>query len=125
MATQATAAGKVVGKVTEEISVADREVGAAIIGSGIGSVVLGIVILITEMKAGAGFKTFLNFVGPVGPLSGKTTVAVLAFAIGWVTLHFTFKNKALSLTTSFIIGVILIGLGMLFSFPPFFELFAN
>ena len=108
----------------DEITVLDREVGAAFIASGIGSFALALMIVLTEMKAGAGLKTFLTWVGPVGPLSGKTGVAVIAFVASWLILRFVFKNRALDLTRSFIIALILIGLGMLLSFPPIFDLFA-
>ncbi len=110
-------------EVTE--SVVDREVGAAFLASGIGSLALGILILLTEMKAGAGLKSALAFNSGVGPLSGKTTVAVVAFVLGWIGLHFALRNRQVKLMTSFIITIILVALGMLFSFPPFFELFAN
>jgi hypothetical protein len=112
-------------KEAAEVSVLDREVGAAFIGSGIGSFVLGLLIILTEMKAGAGLKAALNWVAGAGPLSGKTGVAVIAFVVGWVALHFAFKNRAITLTTAFVITLVLVGLGVLMSFPPFFELFAK
>jgi hypothetical protein len=111
--------------VSDQITELDREVGAAFVASGIGSFVLALVIVLTEMKAGAGFKSFLNFVGPVGPLSGKTTVAVIAFVVSWVALHFAFKTRAVTLTRAFTIAMILIVLSVIFSFPPVFEIFAG
>ncbi|MBI1280736.1 MAG: hypothetical protein GC179_21610 [Anaerolineaceae bacterium] len=111
--------------VRDEISELDREVGAAFIASGIGSFVLALMIVLTEMKAGAGLKSFLNFVGPVGPLSGKTTVAVIAFVVSWVAMHFAFKTRAVTLTRAFIIAMILIVLSVVFSFPPVFDIFAG
>ena len=128
MATQATTQGKVASgnKVQEtvEVSAVERAVGAAFIASGIGSTFLGLAIVLTELKAGAGLKTALTWNSGVGPLSGKTGVAVLAFVISWVVLHFTFKKRAVTLTTSFIIAVILIVIGLVLSFPPVFDLFA-
>jgi hypothetical protein len=108
-----------------EVSILDKEVGAAFIASGIGTFALGLMIILTEMKAGAGLKAALTWVGPVGPLSGKTGVAVIAFVVSWVALHFAFKNRAITLTTAFVITLVLVGLGVLMSFPPFFELFAK
>jgi hypothetical protein len=118
-------AGESKAQTYDEITELDRAVGAAFIASGVGSFFLGLMIVLTEMPSGAGLKSFLTWVGPVGPLSGKTGVAVIAFVVSWVILHFTFKNRALSLTRSFIIALVLIGLGVLLSFPPFFELFAG
>ena len=125
MATQATTQGKVVAQEEVEVSAAERAVGAAFIASGIGATVLGLMIVLTEMKAGAGLKAALTWVGPVGPLSGKTGVAVIAFIVSWVGLHFAFKRWAVTLTTSFIIAVVLLVLGLLMSYPPFFDLFAK
>jgi hypothetical protein len=129
MATQATTQGKVTSdnKAQEivEVSAADRAVGAAFIASGIGSTALGLMVILTEMKAGAGLKAALTWTAPVGPLSGKTGVAVLAFVISWVLLHFAFKRRAVSLTTSFVVAVVLIVLGVAMCYPPIFELFAN
>src|SRR5689334_12975240 len=128
MATQATAQ-KVASsdvKVQETaVSTVDSAVGAAFIASSIGTLVLGIAIVLTEMKAGAGLKAALTWTAPVGPLSGKTGVAVIAFVVSWVALHFAFKNRAVSLTTAFIVTVILLVIGLLLSFPPVFGLFAN
>jgi energy-converting hydrogenase Eha subunit A len=127
MATQAKTQGTVgaAPTVSDKISAVESSVGAAFIASGIGSLVLGIVIVLTEMKSMAAFKSSLVFVGPVGPLSGKTTLSVLAFLISWVVLHFGLKGRNVTLMTSFIITVVLTVLGMLLSYPPVFELFAK
>ena len=112
-------------KESVEVTVLDREVGAAFIASGIGSVALGLMIILTEMKSGAGLKSALTWFSGVGPLSGKTGVAVIAFVVSWVALHFAFKNRGISLTTAFVVTLVLVGLGVLMSFPPFFDLFAK
>jgi hypothetical protein len=127
MATHIHAQDKVVQHPIEkaEVSVAEREVGAAFIASGIGSFALGLAIILTEIPAGAGLKTALTLNTGVGPLSGKTTVSVVAFIVSWVLLHYVFKNKAISLTTSFIITVVLLVLGFIMSYPPVFEAFAH
>jgi hypothetical protein len=120
MATQTSNVENVhsVAPATVEVNAADRAMGAAMIASGIGSLVLGIAIVLAE--ANAGIKSFLNWVSPVGPLSGKTGVAVLAFVLTWVALHYAFQRRAISLTSAFIITVVLLVLGLLLSFPPVF-----
>jgi hypothetical protein len=110
-------------EVTEEISAADRAMGASMIASGIGSLVLGIGIVLAETNAD--IKTFLTWVGPVGPLSGKTGLAVIAFILSWVILHYAFQRRAISLTRSFIVTVVLLVLGLLLSFPPVFLSFGG
>jgi len=111
--------------VSDKITELDREVGAAFIAGGIGSFALALMIVLTEMKAGAGLKTFLTWNSGLGALSGKTGVAVIAFVVSWVALHFAFKNRGVTLTRAFIFAIILIGLSVVFSFPPVFDLFAG
>jgi hypothetical protein len=108
---------------TVNISAADRAMGASMIASGVGSLVLGIAIVLAE--ANAGIKSFLTWSSGVGPLSGKTGVAVIAFVISWVVLHYAFQRRAMTLTASFVITVVLLVLGLLLSFPPVFMAFGG
>lgn len=103
-------------------SALDREVGAALIASGIGSLVLGLTVV--GAAASESIGDALRWSDAVGPLSGKTGVAVIAFVLSWLGLHFAFKNARLTLMTSFVITLVLVGLGLLLTFPPVFELFA-
>jgi hypothetical protein len=112
---------KSVSRAEETVSAVDAAVGSAFIASGIGSTVLGLMVVLAE--ASADFANSLKFVAPVGPLSGKTTIAVIAYLVSWVLLHFTI-GKNIKLNTAFTITLVLIGLGFLMTFPPFFELFA-
>src|SRR5262245_30730454 len=105
-----------------EVTAMDTAVGAAFIASGIGSTVLGLMVVGAE--ASTTFKDSLAWVKPVGPLSGKTGIAVIAFIVSWLLLHFGMKGRAVKLTTSFTIAIVLIVLGVLLTFPPVFELFA-
>lgn len=104
--------------VRTEVSAVDRAMGASMIASGIGSLVLGILVVLAEINLD--IKNFLNWNDGVGPLSGKTGVAVIAFVVSWIVLHYAFQRKAISLTASFIVTVVLIALGLLLTFPPVF-----
>lgn len=108
---------------TSEISVADRAMSAAMIGSGIGSLVLGIAIVLSE--ANADFKTFVTWNAGVGPLSGKTGLAVIAFILSWVILHYVFKNNPISLSRAFVVTLVLTVIGILLTFPPVFMSFGG
>lgn len=125
MATQTTdlEKGYLKSEADTEISAADRAMGASMIASGIGSLVLGIVIVLAEVNAS--IKTFLNWNNGVGPLSGKTGVAVIAFIVSWAVLHYAFQRRAISLTTSFIVTLVLVALGLLLTFPPVFMSFGG
>ena len=67
-------------------------VAAAILAAGVGALALG--VLTTLAEASEGFKEFLTFSEPVGPLSGKTIGAVLIWLVAWVVLHIVYRNKA-------------------------------
>jgi len=101
----------------------ESAVSAAFIASGIGSIVLGLTIVGAEVNAN--IKSFLTFIGAVGPLSGKTTLAVIGFVVSWIILHFVFRNRPMKLATGFIITVILLVVGLLLSFPPVFTSFGG
>lgn len=96
---------------------------AALLAAGIGSAVLGLMTVLVEASPNV-IKPLLNFYNPVGPLSGKTTVAVLAYVFAWIVLAHFYHGKDVSEKKwlFFIFGFV--GLGLLMTFPPFFELFA-
>ena len=106
---------------TVETHVAAGVAAATFISSGIGALVLG--LMTTGAVLSAGLKDALNLWNPAGPLSGKTTVAIIVWLISWVLLNSLWKGKDMDLRKSFIITLVLIGLGILFTFPPVFEAF--
>lgn len=96
---------------------------AAILAANIGVFVLGAATTLAEISAP--LKDALNLYAPTGPLSGKTTAGVLAWLIAWVALHFYWQRKDVDFSRVFSLSLVLLGLGLLFMFPPFFELFAT
>ena len=112
---------KVVEKASAKAQVAIGVASAAFVSSGIGCLVIGLMVTGAEMSAG--LKTALTWSNPVGPLSGKTGVGVIAWIVSWVILHTLWKDKEMDFGKVFTITLILIALGFLFTFPPFFELF--
>ncbi|MDQ2965288.1 MAG: hypothetical protein M3R57_05520, partial [Chloroflexota bacterium] len=96
---------------------------AAFIAAGIGSLVMGIGVVLNEasttIKAATGvdFNALLQFdknfgLGSgVGPLSGKVGLAVIAFAVSWVILHVWLRGKEVNFRTGFIVALVLVGLG--------------
>jgi hypothetical protein len=95
---------------------------AALLAGGIGSFAVGLMTTLSEAVASLG--PVLTFVKPVGPLSGKTTVAVIIWLIAWVALGWIWKDKDVDFGKVSLWAFILLGLGLLGTFPPFFELFA-
>lgn len=77
------------------------------------------------LHADGTYKNALNFYNPAGPLSGKTTVTVLAWVIAWAVFHNLWKDKQVDFSKTSVATLILITLGLLGTFPPFLEVFAE
>ncbi len=103
-------------------------VAAVFVASGIASLVLGIFVTLNEMSKD--ISNFLKFdasfgIGSgVGPLSGKVTLAVIAFVVSWIALHLMWRGKEIDFDKAFMASLILVGLGFLLTFPPIFQLVA-
>lgn len=114
---------KVIQTVREQVAVATGAAAAAMIASGIGTLVIG--LMTTGAELSEGLKNALNWWNPAGPLTGKTGVGIIIWLISWVAMNTIWKDKEYDLGKAFTITLVLIGLGVLFTFPPFFEIFAE
>lgn len=94
---------------------------AAILAAGLGSLALGFTTTLAE--AIPSVKTAFTFSNAVGPLSGKTIVALIIWIICWAILHNRWKNAQLKLSKVFAVTLILIGLGLVGTFPLFYDKF--
>ncbi|GAB3243937.1 hypothetical protein [Nocardioides dilutus] len=109
----------------DEPDIADKPEGpisAAILAGGVFALALG--ILTTLAEASVDIKDFLNFYDPVGPLSGKTIGAVVIWVVAWVVLHLMYRDKALESRKALTAALVLIALGVVGTFPIFFQAFA-
>ncbi|MBK7961589.1 MAG: hypothetical protein IPK04_10575 [Bdellovibrionales bacterium] len=95
----------------------------SLIACGIGSLTLGILICAAEENGVV--KSFLNFYNPVGPLAGKTTFAVVAYVVSWFILSQVYSQKTLDFGKAIKTTFVLIGLGIVLSFPPVFMMFGS
>ena len=75
-------------------------------------------------EASEGFKHLMTFYEPVGPLGGKTTVAVALWLVAWAILHWRLRDREIALSRSIAWTWRLVAIGLLGTFPPFFQLFA-
>jgi hypothetical protein len=96
---------------------------AATLAVGIGALVLG--LLTTLNEASTSVHDFLEFNERVGPLSGKTIFAVIAFFVSWGVLAALWRRTSPPLRTVLVAAAVLIGLGLLGTFPIFFQAFAS
>jgi hypothetical protein len=61
---------------------------------------------------------FFNFYNPTGPLSGVTTTAIVIWLLGWSILSRSWGGKSLPMGKINAAAFLLLGLGLLLSFPP-------
>lgn len=108
-------------KALPSLSKIDGAISAAFISGGIGCFIIG--LMTTGAVISASLKNFLEWSKPVGPLSGKTGVGIIAWLVSWAILHFLWKDQETELKKTIIISLILIGMGFLLTFPPVFEAF--
>jgi hypothetical protein len=107
----------------EEIDRPTGPVAAAVLATGIGAFVLG--LLTTLNEASTGVHDFLEFDVDVGPLSGKTIIAVIAYLASWAILHGLWRRQNPALRPILIATAVLVVLGILGTFPTFFQVFAS
>jgi hypothetical protein len=99
----------------------DGPAAAAMLAGGIGSAVFGLITLFSEVSAA--FGKSLNWVNPVGPLSGKSMLGVAAFFVAWAILHYAWKDKDTNFSRISTIALALLVVGLIGTFPPFWHLF--
>ncbi|MDN0199104.1 hypothetical protein [Streptomyces sp. S.PNR 29] len=101
---------------------AEGPISAAIIAAGVGCTALGLLTTLTE--ADTTVRDGLEWSDSVGPLSGKTILAVVVWLLAWAVLHVALRNKPFETVRALVISLVLIALGVLGTFPTFFQLFA-
>lgn len=97
-------------------------VAAVFVSAGLGGLVLG--LLTTLAEASETIKGWLELNERVGPLSGKTIFAVLAWLVAWAILHAVWKDKDPDERTVFIVTAVLFAVALVLTFPIFFQAFA-
>ena len=97
-------------------------IAAALVAGGLGATTIGLTTVLAE--ASEPLRNALNWWNPAGPLTGKSLVGVIVFFASWVVLHIVLRGKNVDFARATTLALILLGLGLLGTFPPFFELFA-
>lgn len=96
---------------------------AAVLAAGIGLAVTGIMSTLAESIAA--FSAALAWSKPVGALSGKTSIGIVAWLVSWIILGLIWKDRDVRFAPVIVVSAILLVVGLLFTFPPFFELIAG
>jgi len=102
-----------VGKGTNR-EVANGAALASFLGAGIGAFAMGVMVILNE----AGLFAAPAVYAPAGGVSGRTTFAALIWLIGWAVLHRRWKGRQIEPRRVNTATVLLIGLGVLLTFPP-------
>jgi hypothetical protein len=107
----------------QQSEVNNGPVAAAMLAAGIGCFFLGLTTSLAQGSKAIG--GMLNFYDPVGPLSGKTIVAVVVWIVAWGVLASKWKAQSTDFGKVYKVTLILVGLGLLGTFPPFFDLLGH
>src|SRR6266498_857268 len=97
-------------------------VAAVFLAAGVGALVLG--ILTTLAEANESFKSWLEWSTSVGSLSGKTIIEVIVFVVAWAVLGIGLRGKSPKPTSIFTLTAVLVAVGLVLTFPTFFQAFA-
>jgi hypothetical protein len=94
---------------------------AAVLAAGIGCFALGLLTVLST--AFTPLANVLQFYQPTGPLTGVSTLAVVIWLIAWLVYHRLWRQKQMRFTTVLVVTLVLIILGVIGTFPPFYNLF--
>ena len=92
---------------------------AAFLGAGIGSFAMGVIVLLNE----AGIFAAPALFTPAGGVSGRTTLATVVWLVAWGLLHYRWKGREIVTGSVPELTLVLLGLGILATFPPVWGLF--
>jgi hypothetical protein len=93
---------------------------AAVLAAAIGGFALGILALAAD--ACPALARVLSFWNPTGPLSGVTDIAIAVWFVSWFALSRRWVGRNPNLQRINVAAAVLIGVGLLLTFPPFMDL---
>ena len=93
---------------------------AAVLAAGIGATALGLFAVLGDTWPA--FKKLMIFYKPTGPLSGVTTLAIIAWLLAWAVLEWRWKGKTVAMGRVATVALVLLVVGLLLTFPPFADL---
>jgi len=94
---------------------------AAILSSSIGVFVIGLLTTLSEASHSIG--SMLNWYSPSGNLTGKTGVGIIVWLVSWAILNAQWKDRDVKFGRILTWTTVLLVLGFLLTFPPFFTIF--
>jgi hypothetical protein len=82
-------------------------------------------VVTTLAEASEGIREWLQWSDAVGPLSGKVVVALMVWLVAWAILHVALRSRRYETRRALVVSLVLIGLGVVGTFPTFFQLFGE
>jgi hypothetical protein len=95
-------------------------IAAAMLAAGIGCLFLGVMTSLSEGIHPV--ENALNWYNPVGALTGKTWVAIFFWLVSWGILASKWRDQEVNFGKVYTATLILVALGILMTFPLFFDL---
>ena len=92
---------------------------AAFLAAGIGSLAVGLFVLLSE----AGLFTAPTLYAPSGGVSGRTAFAALTWLISWAVLHRRWRDRDVDARRTFLLALGMVALGLVATFPPLWGIF--
>lgn len=87
---------------------------AAFLGAGVGAFAMGAIVLLNE----TGLFAAPSLYAPAGGVSGRTTLAAIAWLIAWGVLHQRWKAREVASGRVYAVTLMLVAFGVLATFPP-------
>lgn len=91
---------------------------ASFLAAGIGAFAVGFIVILNE----AGLFAAPALYAPAGGVSGRTTLSAVIWLVAWTVLHNRWKNRQIEARGVPLLSVILMGLGVVLTFPPVWKL---
>lgn len=102
---------------------------AAFLSACAGLLVLGIVVLATELSEAAGAfvfglgKTWVPGAQRIGPYSGKETFLLIGWLGSWLALHLALRHRDVNVKLAFAVAMLMLAVAIALVWPPVWHLF--
>ena len=109
----------------QDVRARDGAAAAALLAAVIGIFVLGLLTTLADMERFSDFSEWLAWDDEVGPLSGKSSLGLIAWAAAWPPLHLLLYRRDGVILAASAISLVLFVAAMVLMFPPVFERLAD
>ena len=100
------------------VEAANGDAAAAILAAGIGSLAVGLFVLLNE----AGIYSAPGVYAPAGGASGRAAFALVVWLLSWGVLHWRLKGRRIAARPIYAVALLLVALGIAATFPPLWSL---